>query len=46
MRSQTNVATKNAIGKGISMGWIGCPKKLAELTGFAMVNLLSVASAF
>ena len=33
-RSQTNVATKNAIGNGISIGWIGCPAMLAVLRGF------------
>src|SRR5947207_202464 len=32
-RSHTKVATKKAIGNGISIGWIGCPATLAVLRG-------------
>src|SRR4051794_29196533 len=42
IRSQTNVATRNATGNGISMGWSGCPAIWAVLCGLgeAIVLLL------
>jgi hypothetical protein len=37
-RSHTSVATKNAMGNGISIGWIGWPPMLAVERGFDMVT--------
>src|SRR5215475_2793568 len=37
--SQTSVATKNAIGNGMSIGWMGCPAMLAVGWGLAMARL-------
>src|SRR5262245_59243443 len=34
--SQTSAATKNAIGNGMSIGWMGCPAMLAVERGLAM----------
>src|SRR4051812_33738128 len=36
-RSHRKVATKNAIGNGMSIGWIGCPAMLAVLFGLRRV---------
>src|SRR5665213_4423423 len=44
-RSQMNVATKNAIGNGTSIGWMGWPAIFAVLRGFGMVGMVGMVAS-
>src|SRR4051812_47725180 len=45
-RSERNARTKQAIGKGISMGWTGCPAISAVDLGFGMVTSKNSSTRF
>jgi hypothetical protein len=45
-RSQTKVETRKAIGKGMSIGWRGCPAICAVVFGFLAIGETPVLCSY